>query len=217
MINVYYVKITSFDEKLVDALANNLKSIRQNKINKCKNLNDKIRSAVAGCLIKYALIEFGIDYNNCEFCVKDSGYEYISNISGVYFSISHAEKYCVCAVSDTPVGVDIEEQKRFDKDKTQKRLLRILSEKEMQEFGQLSDEDLASYLATCWTRKEAYSKAKMKGLGIDFKQINTACNDGFSTVSDLDGYVISVYSVDISSNNSLQLINMSYVLEENYE
>lgn len=70
-----------------------------------------------------------------------------------YFSISHSKELCAAAVSDRPVGVDIDyRRKKYN----ERMIARSLSEREKQDF----DGDFARL----WCRKE--SIAKLSGEGI---------------------------------------------------
>ena len=67
---------------------------------------DRNLSVGAEVLLNYVLNEIGI--NNPIFDVDKYGKPYLKNYSDVYFNLSHSQEYVACAVSDSPVGVDIE-------------------------------------------------------------------------------------------------------------
>lgn len=56
---------------------------------------------------------FGIDIAKQNFTYTEHGKPYLPDYSDVHFNISHSEKYVVCAVSDKPVGVDIQKNWRI--------------------------------------------------------------------------------------------------------
>lgn len=70
-----------------------------------------------------------------------------------FLSISHSGDYAVCAVSDLPVGVDIERTGGFKK--RDKYMLFTPLESEY-----VNERDSENRFYTLWTRKEAYIKAK---------------------------------------------------------
>lgn len=79
--------------------------------------------------------------------------------SNLFFSISHSHELCAVAISDSPVGVDIE----IVKDHYNQRLVeRSLCENEKAVF----DGDFTRF----WSRKEAF--AKMTGKGITGYPVN---------------------------------------------
>lgn len=69
-----------------------------------------------------------------------------------FFSISHSGDYVVCAVSDRPVGADIELSARFKR----REKYPLFSERESR---YVNAEDSAFRFCLLWTRKEAYVKA----------------------------------------------------------
>lgn len=72
---------------------------RKNKIARLKNEDDKLRSLGAGYLIK-KYIKGAILYNN-------QGKPYV-NDNNIHFNVSHSGKYVIIALSDVPIGIDIE-------------------------------------------------------------------------------------------------------------
>ena len=81
---------------------------------------------------------------------------------GLYFSISHSRNICAAALSDQPIGIDVE----LCRDKYRDGLLeRTLSEAEMEIF----DGDFTRI----WCRKEAAAKMTGEGIWGYPKKINT--------------------------------------------
>lgn len=80
-----------------------------------------------------------------------------------FVSIAHCDDYVVCAVNETPVGIDIERIKPVKKGMAE----RVCTPEELQYVQ--GDE---SRFFEVWTAKEAWFK--MKGTGItDFQAVNT--------------------------------------------
>lgn len=69
-----------------------------------------------------------------------------------FFSISHSGNYAVCAVSDRPVGADIELASRYKR----REKYPLFSERES---SYVNARDSAFRFCILWTRKEAYVKA----------------------------------------------------------
>lgn len=69
-----------------------------------------------------------------------------------FFSISHSGNYAVCAVAETPVGIDIENTGRF---KRREKYMFFTDN----ETRYVNSRDSARRFCTVWTRKEAYIKA----------------------------------------------------------
>ncbi len=109
-----------------------------------------------------------------------------------FFSISHSGDYAVCAVSDSPVGVDIEHMKSFKQ--RDKYMLFTLRESEY-----VNECDCENRFYTLWTRKEAYVKAK-GGVISDAAKTELVTPvfklkdnyDGFELTTEItDGYILS--------------------------
>ena len=109
-----------------------------------------------------------------------------------FFSISHSGDFAVCAVSDFPVGVDIEQIGSFNR-----RERYMLFTPRESEYVNECNCDRRFY--TIWTRKEAYIKAKggiladaakTELVAPDFKLLSRY--DGFCfTTEKSDGYILS--------------------------
>lgn len=109
-----------------------------------------------------------------------------------FFSISHSGDFAVCAVSDFPVGVDIERMKSFKQ--RDKYMLFTGTESEY-----VNKSDSRNRFYTLWTRKEAYIKAKggviadaakIELVTPDFKLLSKY--DGFDFKTEItDGYILS--------------------------
>lgn len=110
-----------------------------------------------------------------------------------FFSISHSGDFAVCAVSDSPVGVDIERMEQFKKRDSYMLFTALESE-------YVNKSDSLNRFYTLWTRKEAYIKAKGGKISDaakaelvtpDFKLLSKY--DGFDFKTEFtDGYILSV-------------------------
>ena len=163
---VYITDITPLMNKEVyEYYYERVGKIRQKKADRLKMFADKARSVGVGAVLRFA-VEDSTDYNydNLEFYVDTNGKPRVKD-DIFYFSLSHSGKYAVCAISDTPIGVDIE-------------LDRELSEGMKKRFA--AD-------VTEWTKKEA--KGKLTGKGV----LDNGFGEGYVfTSKKTDGYVITV-------------------------
>ena len=151
--------------------------------------DDRKRTLAGRYLLKkmikelYGREEFSLEFN-------ENGKPYLDFC---FFSISHSGDFAVCAVSDCPVGVDIERMKSFKQ--RERYMLFTQSESEY-----VNKSDSPNRFYTLWTRKEAYVKAKggviadaakTELVTPDFKL--KAQYDGFSFKTEIaDGYILSV-------------------------
>lgn len=112
---------------------------------------------------------------------------------GMEFNLSHSGDIAVCAVSDKPIGIDIEALREIRPDAAK----RFASAEELEYIG--SD---PRRLFEIWTLKEAYFKCVGTGIGSDIKSVTFTVNGddircsepGFTCkfISIADGYICSV-------------------------
>ena len=94
-------------------------------------------------------------------CAHPSGQPYIEG-SDMHISISHSGEYAVCALSETPVGIDIEKIRKV----SDKLIDRVCTAREREYV--ISDERFFEV----WTAKEAYFKKIGTGI-TDLKSVDT--------------------------------------------
>jgi 4'-phosphopantetheinyl transferase len=85
------------------------RSISEDRIKKSSKYfhkKDKKLSIGVEILLNHALDKIGIIDHILD--TDEYGKPYLKNYPDIHFNLSHSEKYVACAVSDSPVGVDIE-------------------------------------------------------------------------------------------------------------
>lgn len=110
-------------------------------------------------LIKEALADCGIE--NCRIMRTDKGKPYVEqsdSAAPVYISVSHSGAYFVCLISDCPVGVDIQTERKVNAGRIGRRCFTCREQ-------QLAERQGDDGFFSLWTRKEAYSK--YTGLGME--------------------------------------------------
>lgn len=198
MLKCYWAEIALLEKtEVFDFWFEKVNSQRREKVLRCKNQKDKQRSLMAGVVLRQALEAEGFRYEQMEFSITPEGKPYIVSHPQIQFSMSHGGNLVCCLVSDGAVGVDVEcLGKSIFAPEKEKRFLsmarKCLSDIEWQTFG-ASDEKAKLFLEY-WTRKEAYSKAAGKGLGMDFASIDTETEKNkYWTNWILNEYCISIY------------------------
>ena len=135
-----------------------LSESRIRKIEKLKRDEDKQRSVCAELLLIYALKQqenVSLPLNVTE----DDRNKLTLPDSKWHFNISHARDYAVCALSDAPVGVDLE----YFRVQEPLHADRILHPEEAQLLPYISNpNEKKKYFYECWVSKESY----LKNLGI---------------------------------------------------
>lgn len=131
-------------------------------------------------LVLHALCEvFGLDRAEIEIEIGKNGKPNVVGEKNIHFNISHSGEYAVCAVCDTPVGVDIEKIREVDFRRIAKRYFR---ENEAEKIADIDD------FFSLWTKKESY--LKMTGDGISGGLDTPFENSKFVEIDDIDGYKI---------------------------
>ncbi len=163
---------------------------RKLKIDRLKKEPAKKLSVAAGMLARQGIAHyFGMHPQDVTFRRDTNGKPYAEGLD-IHFSLSHSGNLAVCAISDKPVGIDVEKVRSVnmhvaEKMFTQKEQYYISSEKRktQQRFFEI------------WTKKEAY--VKRLGTGItDFQS--------FDVMGDSSVYLVKhkkyMVAVSISQN-----------------
>lgn len=134
---------------------------KRERILKHKIKQDADNMLIGEILAKAAIKSvFGIGIGKQNFVYGKNQKPYLLNFSGVFFNISHSGKMVACAVSDKPVGVDIQQITSY-KEKTAQR---VCNESELKKIAESDDE--ASEFAKIWSKKEAFLKKSGDGITI---------------------------------------------------
>lgn len=96
---------------------------------------------------------------------EPKGKPFFPSAPNIHFSISHSGDLVFCAVSDRPVGVDVETVKPRRADLPR----RVFSDGDYDRYLALGGDWPAFY--TLWTEKEAAAKVTGRGLGGDPRKI----------------------------------------------
>ena len=132
--------------------------------------DDKKRSVVGEMLIKKAVSHItGVSSEEISLRTTSNGKPYIED-SDIHFNISHCQDWVVCAIHNTPIGIDIEKirpinlkiAKRFFTAEEQNYVFSRIPKEE--DFDKTADSDMLKRFFEVWTGKEAY--LKYKGTGI---------------------------------------------------
>lgn len=162
MVYVYATDITNLPDPLKSPqIMKKLSESRKQKITRCKQIEARKQSLGAGLLLGYILNQYGL---------VDKEIKYGSNgkpeIEGICFNISHSKKMVVCAVSNKPVGCDIEKISAAP----QKVADRFFSKNEIEHLAQFSGEEKNREFYRLWTMKESYMKMTGEGMRLPLNQ-----------------------------------------------
>lgn len=110
----------------------------------------------------------------------------------IQYNLSHSGDFAACAVSSSPVGVDIEKEK----DSIRPGVLRFFSEEEQKALEE--SKDPASRFFDYWVLKESYMKAVGTGFAKSPRSFSVYMENGTYRVSDqgrLTDYDFYLYSI----------------------
>lgn len=173
----------------------------QRKIDGFKFDKDKNLSLGAELLLKYVLINEGLDYNSLTIKSGRHNKPYL-DVDDFFFNVSHSGKYALIAISNKEVGCDIEEIEKADINVVK----RFFHENEYYKLLTLLQKERNEVFYRLWTIKEAYRKNKGVGLQMaldedDFSSCIDKADFEVNTVhmhivNDFEGYMICVASVN---------------------
>lgn len=156
MVYVYVADISTLPEPLENVqVMEGLPIERQKKILATKQKQKRLQSLGAGLLLNDILHRYGISVDTLR--TDENGKP---TVDGICFNLSHSGNYVVCAVSEGPVGCDVEKIKEAPKQVAE----RAFSPEENAYLKQFLGDAYNREFFRLWTKKESY--LKMKGIGI---------------------------------------------------
>jgi len=149
----YLLDIRQFNASNIEFASALVTSERRIKADVYLERSERWASIGVGLLLQYVLKTHYQDHLLVSY--SETGKPKIIGQKGVYISLSHSGNYCACAVSEAPIGIDIQEHtgdypliiKHFFRDDEKRYLASFLEADREEHFYRL------------WCRKEAELKA----------------------------------------------------------
>jgi 4'-phosphopantetheinyl transferase len=122
------------------------------------------------CVLAYQLLKRGLKevygiVENPVFTYNEHGKPSIVGHPEIFFNLSHCKEAVICAISNQPIGVDVESVRSFNES-----LVRYtMNDDEIREIE--SAENRAVAFIRLWTMKEAALKLAGTGISNDMKQV----------------------------------------------
>ena len=157
----------SVTDEILAGLIASLPEERRQKALRFRRRNDRISCAAAYLLLGYGLRQSRgiLSFTAAE---NENGKPYLTDHPGVYFNLSHCGCGCICALSGSEAGADIQ-----DIVLPEENTLRcVCSGKELAAVT-LSD-DPGREFTRIWCMKEAYLKMLGTGITDDLKKTDTS-------------------------------------------
>ncbi len=166
---MYRIYLYNEPEKISDVLFGEITALLPEKLKervlRYKNTDDRKRSAVAYFI---AVSEIANELGRIpEISVSEHGKPYIEGADGLYFNISHCKNVCVCVISDTVAGVDIQDVRPFSERTAQK----VCCQNELEVLESTEDKD--KEFARIWVMKESFIKMTGDGFSYGLKNVDT--------------------------------------------
>ena len=159
--DVRALRNSAFYERAYEAVSDT----RRARTDRLAQLSDRCRSLGAELLLQYALKPYGISVRTESFQENAYGKPYLAAHPEIHYSISHSGDFVLLAVSDTPIGCDLEKCGVKELSAQKLRLAeRFFCPSEYQELLSAAPEERPDRFYAYWTLKESLMKAA--GLGM---------------------------------------------------
>lgn len=163
---------------------------RKVHIDRLRRREDQVRSLAAEVLVQQ-LLQTHFHITDAALCRGDSGQPYLTGCD-LFVSISHSDQKVACAVSQTPVGIDIEKIRPVDLNLcrhvcVEEEKQYVLGDLPQWPAGLCRDTEILQRFFEVWTAKEAYFKKLGTGI-TDLKSVNILPMERHIPV--LDDYIL---------------------------
>ncbi len=178
-------RLQRFTTAEVDSLIATFPPQRAELLARYRNESARRQGALAYFLLCRALREdFGIAEPPV-FSFGEHGKPFLAEHPDLHFNLSHCRVAVACAVSSSPVGIDIESIRKARPDLVR----RTMNDDEAQSIISSSDPDRE--FTILWTRKEAVLKLSGRGIVDDMKSVLTTAFSVSVTTTVRDAYIFS--------------------------
>lgn len=169
------------DDKNAREALDGVDEIRRHDATRMADKNKRAQSLTAGLLLQHGAREhLGDAAPAGVYKVEkdEKGRPYFPDLPDVYFSIAHSGDMAVCAVSDVPVGVDIQEWRDMKADVAG----RFFHPAEAEHLKHLGGDEYKKDFFALWCLKESYIKYTGNGLsqGLDELDFTSVLEGGFA-------------------------------------
>lgn len=203
MIRLYYKDLRGdcLDEQSL-AMYGHLPKERQESVDRLKNEEMRRKRIQTGYFLQEVLSkEIGISMDELRYRYGAQGkpeldYDAMKIVlqEPIHFNMSHSGDYVVIAVSQSPVGVDIEYKSKNHLSVAK----RCFHEKEYQSIlSHETEKEQAKRFLEIWTMKEAYVKCSGQGMSVPFNSfdvtgeaLNCRVVDAFHEMD--EGYIVAI-------------------------
>ena len=197
MVEVYAARASkAYEAFYFDKVYPFLNTRRRNRIDSFLHVEDALRSLAGDWLARSVLSEkLHLNFSEILIDHDENGKPFYNSSSGIHFNISHSGDWSVCAVSELPVGIDIEMVQPIDLSIAKD----CFTENEFKTMTGFADKtEQLDYFYTIWTIKESYLKAIGSGFSKAPDSFGVAINNNqILLTGDVEsGYYFRQYNFD---------------------
>ena len=168
MMKLYVADITNLpDPLLCPEQLRGLPSERQQRIHNMKQEKSRKQSMGVGLLLQKVLALYHMEDSQVF-----AGERGKPMVDGLEFSLSHSGDLVICAVSDKPIGCDVEEIRKAPERVAE----RYFSFGEQEYLSRFFGEEYDRAFFRLWTMKESYVKMTGEGMGLPFEAYEVTVN-----------------------------------------
>jgi 4'-phosphopantetheinyl transferase len=161
-VHVWWLSLSGAEPEVEAALAAMTSDERERAL-RFRFARDRRRFVVARTAVRLILGEYtGLAPLQIPLRLSDSGKPYLADRSDLRFNLSHCEDRGVLAVSRHPCGIDLERIR--DVPEALEIAQRLFTASENRALRAISSRQRPGAFLRCWTRKEAFVKARGEGL-----------------------------------------------------
>lgn len=171
-IHIFTINTNKFEQE-IDNFEKLLSGDELSKACRFRVARDRIGYITCRGSLRNILSEYtGVNPSELVFSYTSFGKPFVKD-SEIKFNLSHSGDYAVLAFSwINELGIDIERLR--DMPDALNIASRYFSEKEIQGFSELNHECINTEFFKCWTKKEAFIKAKGEGLSYPLKNFSVS-------------------------------------------
>ena len=108
MVYIFDTKVLR-DKKIFDEMYRKMPEYRRKKIDAYQTDAEKRLCLGTGVVFSHAIEAAGFSEDELKIAYSESGKPYFKNDLDFHFSLSHSQERAMCAVSDEPIGCDVEQ------------------------------------------------------------------------------------------------------------
>jgi len=217
MIELYAIENSdALDDELFSSLFQCISKERQERARRFLRREDGCRGIIGEALARYCLGKReNINPMSIIFKSGEHGKPYCELPGNTQFSISHSGTWVVCAIGDTPIGIDVERIHGVHKDIAK----RFFSSAEFAGiFGLATEEARQERFFDIWTLKESYIKAIGHGLSCPLGSFTIEIgSDRISMTTDTDLPLLNFkcYNLGVGYKCAVCSVHETFPLEVN--